>query len=246
MRYLVRLTVALAMGLSVSLATSVVPDLSKKKGAGPWFRIHRDGKWGYMDRAGSTVIAPRFSDARDFFHGLAAVKQDDKWGYIDQKGTVVIEAAYDDARDFLETLAPVRVGRKWGYIDTRGAMTISPQFQAGAEFHEGLARVYVWSKVQCREGAFSAETAPSPRYLFRLPEEMLPYYTSCHIEDGKFGFVDHRGKYVIPPRHRWAADFSEGLAVVCVKPGRSLRCGYIDRGGDFAIPPRFLWSEVLL
>ena len=54
-------------------ATDIVVSPTKRKGAGPWFRIIRSGQTGYMDRNGRTQIRPRFEDGHDFMEGLAAV-----------------------------------------------------------------------------------------------------------------------------------------------------------------------------
>src|SRR5947209_6728358 len=114
----------LALSVTLGWTTSLVPDPSKRKGAGPLFRVYRDGSWGYMTRTGRIAIAPQFESARDFFHGLAAVRRVGKWGYIDERGNWVIHSRFDDARDFLEDLAPVRLAKVWGYIDTGGRFVI--------------------------------------------------------------------------------------------------------------------------
>lgn len=50
--------------------------------------------------------------------------------------------------------------------------------------------------------------------------------------DGKYGYVDAEGNFVIPPRFDGADVFSEGLAVVL----DSGSFGYIDTRGTLAIP----------
>jgi hypothetical protein len=55
----------------------------------------------------------------------------------------------------------------------------------------------------------------------------------------KVGFVDKTGKFVIEPKYRQAAPFSEGLARVAVIENREEKLGFIDRTGRFVIPPRF-------
>ena len=76
------------------------------------------------------------------------------------------------------------------------------------------------------------------------------------IKDGKYGFIDIKGNFIIPPSFTSARDFSEGLAAVNVE-GRSYidstidrggyqyisvekgKWGYIDRTGEMKIPPQF-------
>ena len=53
-------------------------------------RIRHDGRWGYVDRSGTTVIPPRFARAGDFRNGLARVRfADGSSGYVRPDGTVV-------------------------------------------------------------------------------------------------------------------------------------------------------------
>ena len=70
-------------------------------------------------------------------------------------------------------------------------------------------------------------------------------------KDGKYGFIDRHGKFVIPPTFTSAGYFSEGLAPVKVEgkdhslgKGQLTRretgkWGYIDRTGTFKISPQF-------
>jgi S1-C subfamily serine protease len=74
------------------------------------------------------------------------------------------------------------------------------------------------------------------------------------VKDGKYGFIDIRGQFVIPPSFTNAGNFSEGLAAVLVGGEAHLerssdgspyitseggKWGYIDRTGAMAIPPQF-------
>ncbi|MFZ2949384.1 MAG: WG repeat-containing protein, partial [Desulfuromonadaceae bacterium] len=46
-----------------------------------------NGKYGYCDRGGTTVIPPQFDSASLFSEGLAAVHVNGKNGFIDANGT---------------------------------------------------------------------------------------------------------------------------------------------------------------
>ena len=58
------------------------------------------------------------------------------------------------------------------------------------------------------------------------------------VKEGKWGYMDEKGKVVIEPQYDGAGDFSEGLAWV----GKGLIRGYIDKTGTMVIKPRFGWS----
>jgi len=49
--------------------------------------------------------------------------------------------------------------------------------------------------------------------------------------DGKFGFIDHSGHFVINPQYDNAWDFKNGFAKVGVGKGDDAKTGYIDKTG---------------
>jgi len=85
-------------------------------------RTTQNGRFGYRDASGDTVIAPRFDQAWYFRDGRARVKVDSLWGYIDRSGSTAIEPAFPRAWDFRNGLARViRPSGERAYIDTTGA-----------------------------------------------------------------------------------------------------------------------------
>lgn len=66
--------------------------------------------------------------------------------------------------------------------------------------------------------------------------------------DGKWGYIDTAGVFVIPPRFGWAEEFSEGLALVTSSPAEQYwksdtLFGFINKTGEYAIAPRFHWAK---
>ncbi|MDE6309966.1 MAG: WG repeat-containing protein, partial [Muribaculaceae bacterium] len=104
--------------------------------------IEQNGKYGYADEDGNTVIPCEFDEARYFSNeGLAAVCQNGKWGYINKSGDVVIPLKYDSSYDFTEGLAWVEQNGKYGYIDKSGKLVIPMVYDGVLFFDEGLAAV---------------------------------------------------------------------------------------------------------
>ncbi|MBQ8604759.1 MAG: WG repeat-containing protein [Oscillospiraceae bacterium] len=68
------------------------------------------GKWGFVNEDGELVIDYKFSDAKSFSCGLAAVKTGAGWSYINLYGDVVIRADYDQANPFRDGSALVNDG----------------------------------------------------------------------------------------------------------------------------------------
>ena len=81
-----------------------------------------NGKRGYIDKYGSTVIPFRYEEASEFHEDMAAVKVNGKWGYIDKKGDVKIPFQYEEASEFGDGLAPVKKDGKWMAIDNTGSV----------------------------------------------------------------------------------------------------------------------------
>jgi hypothetical protein len=105
--------------------------------------LEKDGKYGYIDRSGETVMAPQFDSADSFSEGLAAVRSGRRWGFVDTSGSTVIDAKFDQAGSFSQKLAPVRLNGIWGYINPSGQIAIDPKFDYAYAFASGLAPVTV-------------------------------------------------------------------------------------------------------
>jgi hypothetical protein len=54
--------------------------------------------------------------------------------------------------------------------------------------------------------------------------------------DGKFGFIDHSGHFVVNPPYDNAYDFKNGFASVTQGKGNDAKTGYIDKTG------RVIWQ----
>lgn len=72
--------------------------------------ICKDGKWGYMNAKGETVIKPTYSNARSFSNGLAAVCKNGLWGFIDSENKLVIDYQFTEV-GYVQSngLCPVRL-----------------------------------------------------------------------------------------------------------------------------------------
>ena len=84
--------------------------------------------WGYVDREGDFVIAPRFVSASRFSHGLAIVATRDKLHktydgfYIDRSGRQAFPTPFKFLSDFVHGLAAVQTdfGDFPVYMNTSG------------------------------------------------------------------------------------------------------------------------------
>lgn len=105
-----------------------------------------DGKWGYVNTKGETVIKFKFRNAKSFSEDLALATIDGKnWGFIDKSGEFVIKPQFTSANEFSEGLAGVSTDKNlvnWGFIDKAGNIVIKPDFREVFDFKQGVATVF--------------------------------------------------------------------------------------------------------
>lgn len=92
--------------------------------------VRKNGKWGYIDMQGKTVIDFRFDDAFGFSDDLARVVVSGKSGYINKEGEIVIAPKYDDCSEFHEGVAAAMLNNKYGFIGKNGEWIIKPTYDA--------------------------------------------------------------------------------------------------------------------
>jgi hypothetical protein len=145
-----------------------------------------------------------------------------KWGYIDAKGKVVLPANYDHAEDFQENgLAIVGLMDKSGVINAKGYFIVQPKYDTINPFSEGRAvvndsqgfKVIDESGKEITEKAYSIIVGEYKEGRVRAVET---------DEHGQYlyGYLNKRGKEVIPITYQNASDFVHGKAVVKTKEDR--------------------------
>ena len=82
-----------------------------------------EGNWGYIDRAGSYRIQPRFAFALPHQEGLGLVMLDGKWGAIDAGGKLLIPAVYDRLRGFQDGRSEATKDGVSGWLSAAGVFT---------------------------------------------------------------------------------------------------------------------------
>ena len=195
------------------------------------------GRYGFIDAKGAVAIPATFDYAHNFSEGLAAARGDDRrYGYLDPSGAWAIPPRFDGrAGRFSEGLAGVELpGRRYGFIDRAGRLVfqVPPDSDTGdpPRFQEGHAAV------EFRRSRADRGT----RYLDRKGAVVLeiPHPIARSVSDGliavrvtakkTWGFMDLRGKWVLPPTWAFAWGFRDGRAQVTLDDGRK---ALIDRTG---------------
>ena len=191
--------------------------------------------------------------------GRAKVINDKKkWGYIDKSGKLVIPYKYSRAWNFHEGLASVAKrwvinrrsvrysGYSWGFINRDGKMKIYYEYAAPANFYEGMAVVL---KQRRKTGYHQIRKLidKKKRHPFRINhyryfsvfQEGLAVVKSKIKGKYLYGYMNQKGKMVIPQKFEGASLFAQGLAPVAKIIGKRKLVGFINQKGKIVIPYRF-------
>lgn len=169
---------------------------------------------------------------------LLPVKQGEYWGYVNQDGKYVINPQFEQAFAFVNGLALVKTTEgKYGYVDEKGTFVIKAIYKSATQFSEGFAAVV-------KDGQHIEFIDQKGSSVFMLPvevEEAGVFSEGLALvkSDGKYGFIDTKGKVVIACQFELAGDFSEGLSAIQQKEKDKYLYGYINKEGKTVIHPQF-------
>lgn len=215
-------------------------------------------KWGVIDYMGNVIVKPQYDFIDDFHEGLAGFELRGKYGYLNTNGDVAIEPIFDQCGEFHEGLASVRISNKYGFINKNGEMVLNPQFDYAYDFYNGVAIVSCNERVvTLPKGQFDFDINRVSKYALidrtgkfvtdTIFDACNPFSEGLALveSDGKYGYINTSGNYVIEPTFIWAKDkanypanFSEGKAVVRYGD----KYGYINKKGKIIIIPVFSYA----
>lgn len=202
-------------------------------------------KAGYIDKSAKFVIEPKFYIAGSFEKGFATVwiDADGDQMWINKAGNSVtqpVEEAIDenkgsdvnkDSDANKNELTPSKISNgKYGYINSSGVYVIEPKFTYATNFKNGLAEVDLgrdeWGYIN-ESGELVINTNKN---RFQFSEGLVPHYIN-----GKYGFSDKTGKFVIEAKFDEVHSFKNGLATVKVDN----KWGMINKMGKFVHKPMY-------
>ncbi len=110
---------------------------------GDIYSVKANGKWGFVDKDGEELIAPRYDWMGDeFVEGVIIVGYDGGGiGYANDEGVEIVAPKYEQARDFCNGFAAVCQDDKWGFIDKSGKEVIEVKYDDVDNFENGKAKV---------------------------------------------------------------------------------------------------------
>lgn len=220
-----------------------------------------DMAYGFINAKGKVVVKLKYSEVRNFSEGYAAVKNGTKgWGFVDTKGKVIVEPSYKEVGDFSDGL--VWGGGTWSYdyLDTTGQKVLSVDYDYMISDHLHLSwRDFSSGLVLMSDGYmsfFSVVVRERLRFVNKDGEVVInpnengyEIYGGFHDglalvkKDGKYGYINTKGKLVIDAVYDYAEDFSEGRAIVGNSgygaSGDHVQYGVIDKNGKTIVKLKY-------
>lgn len=98
----------------------------------------KDGKWGFVNEKGKTIVTPSYDFVFRFSEDLAPVIKNNKWGYVNQNGEEVIPLEYDYADHFSKGLARIYKDGFYMFIDSNNEVVISDEYVFAEKFVNGI------------------------------------------------------------------------------------------------------------
>lgn len=175
--------------------------------------VRSGGLWGFIDRSGKTVIAPRFDAVHviGFSSAHCFVKSEGRWGWINRQGQFRVKPVFDDIKqeNFHEGLIGVKQNGKWGFMDSTGVVVIRPQFQDVGHFSEGYGMIHA--------------------------------DRGKNFNDRKgYGFINRKGTVLLKPTKVHASDFRDGWAWMVHTASEGRDAFPVDRAFKEIIPDQLI------
>lgn len=226
------------------------------------FSVNDNGtiKYGYISITGEVIIEPKYTKARDFQSGYAAVYTRDKkgnyaWNFIDKAGQLLLKNGYENVSDFIGEYAIVyeypNNTSKCGVINNKGNIIIPCQYYQINNISEGLVcyKDYAYGSFGYINLKNEIIIKPSFEYAFRFSEGLAFVKFNNVDSSSAFAFIDKNGEKVMnfpvvgstlyygENLYDQYYIFSEGLCAVY--DGVENKYGYINRDGDWIIEPLY-------
>src|SRR5699024_8498163 len=140
--------------------------------------------------------------------GVAFIRNDKKIGIINTSGKTVLEPTYEVIKNFHHGYAKFKDGDKWGILDKNGKIVVPAEYdEIGTYSAKGN-----WAKKGDQWGVLNngkfTEVSGAEK-IYDFPKNSNLTYAR---KDGKMGFINAQGKWVIEPQYDKARAFNAGIA----------------------------------
>ncbi len=202
-------------------------------------RVRKDYKYGFINHSGEEIVPIIYDYADNFKNNFAWVYLNGKYGYINKYNREVVPIKFRYINEFHEGLAPyTNESGKRGFLDTLGNIIVPAKYDYCGHFSEGLAMVGSFSDVRgyVRMGFInkSGKEVISQKYKGVMWTQ-FSNGRALVFKNNKWGYIDLKGKLVVPQEYDFAREFENGLSIV----GYANKFGVIDINGKVIISIKY-------
>jgi hypothetical protein len=193
--------------------------------------VKKYGLWGFINKTGKMIIAPRWSSPTEFYKGLAFTE----FGHIDTMGKMFVESETAFEIGFINNgFIQTKPKGKYGFLNMAGKLVIPAIYDDADGFREGYCKV----KNKNKWGIIDTLNN------FILPieyDEVASFSDNLSLikKEGKYGYANRQGNIVIPLKYTYAQSFREGLATVMLPNGKLV---IIDTRDNIVLSPNQLYD----
>ncbi len=163
-----------------------------------YFKIKKDGKWGFIDENGKLRIANRYTGSRLFSESYCAVRLNGGWGYVDKSEKLVVQPIYEETGDYDNGLAVVKYRGNYGILGIDGGWVVKPQFERiGHNRGSGYILVDQEQKVGVADRNGKFVLTPQYESVEEVGNGLL-----IVKRKGKMGIMDEKGYVRVPLNYK--------------------------------------------
>lgn len=199
--------------------------------------VLKDKEWIYINKKGEQVLKDVVTEKMyDFENGYAIIRKDSGVGFINSKGEVVVEPKFSKVFNFKNGSAKVLENNKWGLVGADGKYVVKTEY-------DGVSNAYnnhIVANIEDRHGLIvngKFREVPGAEKIWDFSKNSEYTYAK---KDGKLGFINTKGEWVIEPTFDKARAFSNGLAPVY----NGKEWGYVDTNGKVVIAFQYKDAEI--
>ncbi len=197
------------------------------------FRIVENGKVGYINNTGQTVISPKYIEAEEFSEGLASFRTNGQYGFINSRDEIVIPASYDFAGSFQNGIADVYINNEVIFINQKGLPVLPTNFKS-IRFID--SNYLVFTTINGKSGVYDLKKAAisfeSKKYTIGDFSGELGIVKRKRKNRVEYGVIDKSGTFVVNfGIYSDIKKFIDGYALVELEDPKSID-GVINTQGE--------------
>jgi hypothetical protein len=188
------------------------------------FSAQRDGKFGFLDKTGKELFPFKFESVGNIVNGRSFAEKDGKFGFIDTKGNWLFSTMYesiysiDSLYGYPSTPTNDEGIAYYGVVDLKTGKQIIPT--ECTYYYEEESPGFVDGLLKCcdknaKERIYNTQGKAISFNRFQCSYSLLSNGVMAVLQDGKgYGYIDAKGKTVIPCIFEEALPFNGNLATV--------------------------------